>query len=56
MTYLEFPPTVSSPGLINEALKFVLGRIVLVQFLCIPMKLIDKRRIQEEFGTPFPEW
>ena len=56
MTYLEFPPTVSSPGLINEALEFVLRHIVLVQFLCIPMKFIDKRHIQEEFGTPFPEW
>ena len=55
MAYLEFPPTVSRPGLVNEALEFFLRHVVLVQFLCIPMKFIDEGRIQEQFGTPFPE-
>jgi len=55
MAYLQFPPTVSCPGLVNEALEFFLGRVVLVQFLCVPMKFIDEGRIQEELGTPIPE-
>ena len=52
--YLNVPPSIPSPRLIDKAFKPL--SIVLVQALSIPYKVRLKERVAEEVHRPFPKW
>ena len=52
--YLNPPPMISSPWLVNETL--ISHAIVFVQLLCIPNKVWCKERVLQHVDGPIPEW